>query len=40
MMKVDELVDENKKLLHANPELLHAPDNTHDNCCWTLEYLP
>jgi hypothetical protein len=27
MMKVDE----NEELLHANPELLHAPGNTHDN---------
>ena len=38
-MKVDELMDENKELLHANPKLLYAPDNTHDNCCWRLEYL-
>jgi hypothetical protein len=33
MMKVDELVDENK-------ELLHALDNSHDNCYWRLEYSP
>jgi hypothetical protein len=33
MKKIDGSVDEKEELLHANPELLHAPNNSHDNCC-------
>jgi hypothetical protein len=40
MMKIGRFVDVDEDLLHANPELLHAPNNSHDNCCWRLVCSP
>jgi len=40
MIEIGRFADETKYLLHANPDLLHAPGNTHNNYCCRLEYSP